>query len=188
MNFMTEVVDFKTIKDFEAWKTEYEENLRCRYVIKSGMLKNKVGANVTYWQCNRSVFYKCKRQGKRKTKSSGTTKIDNNCTATLKVVYHDNNSLTVCADHTHYGHKKELQHVPLSHRVRRELASKLHRGMSKENILDEVRNQICGTELQRIHLVDKRDLGSISKAFGINSIQYSPHDQESVAAWLAEWE
>ena len=71
INFSTEVLNFNTVEAFKDWKMEYEESLNCQYIIKSGNLKNKMGENVTYWQCNRSGVYKCIRQVKRRTKSSG---------------------------------------------------------------------------------------------------------------------
>ena len=115
-----------TRNEFEDWKLDYEENLRYQYLSKTGGMPNKFGEKVTYCQCNQSGIYKCVRKEKRRTKSSDTNKIDKNCTATLKVVTHEDQSV----NHTHYSHTKQLQH--LSDRVRKGIASKLHHGISKQ--------------------------------------------------------
>ena len=60
-------------------------------------------------------------------------KIDKHCTATLKVVTHEDQSVTVFVNHTHYAHTKRLQYITLSDRVRKGIASKLHRGISKNS-------------------------------------------------------
>ena len=104
LNFISEQLEFMTRNEFEEWKLDYEENLRCQYLSNTGGMSNKLGEKVTYFQCNRSGIYKCARKGKRRTKSSGTNKIDKNCTATLKVVTHEGQSVTVFINHTHYGH------------------------------------------------------------------------------------
>ena len=126
-------------------------------------------------------------KGKRRTKSSGTNKIDKNCTATLKLVTHEDQSVRVFINHTNYGHTKQLQHITLSDRVRKGIASELHHGISKQNILDDIRDGAIGSKLQRIHLIEKKTLCNIDKSFNVNSIYRSRNDQESVVAWLAEW-
>ena len=35
---------------------------------------------------------------------------------------------------------------------------------------------------------DKKDITNLSKAFGVSSIQRHPNDQDSVAAWIREWQ
>ena len=64
-------------------------------------------------------------KGKRRTKSSGTCKIDKNCTATFKVLESSDGSITVEVNHTHYGHQIEVQHLKISKRHRQEIAAKL---------------------------------------------------------------
>ena len=68
-------------------------------------------------------FINVRGRGKRRTKSSGTNKIDKYCTATLKLVTHEDQSVTVFINHTHYGHTKQLQHITLSDLVRKGNAS-----------------------------------------------------------------
>ena len=87
------------------------------------------------------------RKGKRRTKSSGTNKIDKNCIASLKVVTHEDQSVKVFVNHTHYAHTKQLQHITLSDRVRKGIASKLHCGISKQKILDDIRDGAIGSNL-----------------------------------------
>ena len=108
-----------------------------------------------------------------------------NCTATLKVSESDG-KITVCAHHSHYGHKTELQHISISKRNKREIAAKLHLGVSSDKILDDVRDNI-GADLQRIHLIDKQDIDNLARSFGVSSVQRHCNDQDSVSAWISEW-
>lgn len=85
---------------------------------------------------------------------TASSKIEKNCTATMKVVQADNGvSVNVC--YTHYGHEIELQHVRLTKKERSEIAAKLQMGISAHNILGTVRDEV-GSEFQRIHLLEKK--------------------------------
>ena len=55
-----------------------------------------------------------------------------------------------------------------------QIVAKLQQGLSKENILDDIRESF-GLEFQREHLVDKRDLFNIEKTFGFDNIQRHPN-------------
>ena len=37
-------------------------------------------------------------------------------------------------------------------------------------------------------MVDKQDLRNIQKAFGLDEVQRHSNDQDSVLAWITEWE
>jgi hypothetical protein len=53
------------------WKSDIESNNQTQYVLSSGEKLDKDGRKVSYYQCNRSGFYKC-MANKRISKSSGT--------------------------------------------------------------------------------------------------------------------
>ena len=119
--------------------------------------------------------------------SSGTCKIEKNCTSTMKVTKNTDSIIIVEVCYTHYGHQKELQHIWLSKARRQEIAAKLQRGVSKERILDDIRNRL-GASLSRHHIVESRDILNIKKEFGLNEVQHHDNDQQSVFAWIKEWE
>ena len=119
--------------------------------------------------------------------SSGTCKIEKNCTSTMKVTKNTDSIIIVEVCYTHYGHQKELQHIWLSKAGRQEIAAKLQRGESKEQILDDIRNSL-GASLSCHHIVESRDILNIKKEFGLNEVQHHDNDQQSVFAWIKEWE
>ena len=87
----------------------------------------------------------------------------------------------------HYGHEKELEHVWMSKNTREQIAAKLQQGISREKILDDIRDSV-GKEFHREHLIDEKDIYNIGKAFGLENIQRHANDQDSVLAWIQEWE
>ena len=46
----------------------------------------------------------------------GSVKIENNCTSTIKIKESENGNIFVEVNHSHYGHKQELQHIWLTNR------------------------------------------------------------------------
>lgn len=119
--------------------------------------------------------------------ASGSSKIERNCTATLKVTKNGNQSCIVEAYHSHYGHRIQLQHLSISHRKKSEIAAKLHLGITPEKILDDIRDNV-GSTMERIHLVEKKDISDLAKSFDVATVQRHEHDHASVAAWISEWE
>lgn len=117
---------------------------------------------------------------------AGSCKIDRNCTASMTVTILADKSLKVNAILTHYGQEKELQHLRITKRKRQEVAAKLKQGVSREKILDEVRDSVSGN-LGRYHLIAQKDLANIERAYGLRNVQRHSNDQQSVLAWIEEW-
>ena len=70
---------------------------------------------------------------------------------------------------------------------RNEIAAKLQQGVSKEKILDDIRNNV-GAEFLRDHIIDKQDVVNIQRAYGLEEVQRHANDQTSVLAWIQEWQ
>nr|XP_047133867.1 uncharacterized protein LOC124812015 isoform X2 [Hydra vulgaris] len=179
-------LDPKPFKEFEMWKSDVESNNATQYVLPSGEKIDKDGRKVSYYQCNRSGLYKCMAK-KRLVKSSGTRKIAKNCTSTLKVTQTVDGHVIVNACYSHYGHKNEIQHISLSSVQRQEIACKLKMGVTKDRILNDIRDETSCVQ-SRLHLTQRQDIKNLEKAFNINSIQLHANDQDSVAIWLKEWQ
>ena len=64
---------------------------------------------------------------------------------------------------------------------RNKIAAKLQQGVSKEKILDDVRNNV-GTEFLCDHIIDKQDVINIQRAYGLEEVQRHPSDQTSLLA------
>ncbi|XP_065666946.1 uncharacterized protein LOC124808868 [Hydra vulgaris] len=167
------------------WKSDIESNNAAQYVLSSGEKFDKDGWKVSYYQCRRSGLCRC-MANKRIVKSSGTRKIAKNCTSTLKVSQCSEGQVVVHACYSRYGHKNEIQHISLSSVQRHEIACKLKMGITKNRILDDIRDEISCVQ-SRLHLTQQKDITNLEKAFNINSIQLHANDQNSVAIWLKEW-
>ena len=132
-----------------------------------------------YYKYNRSGTFKSSSQGKRAPKSSGTRKLDHNCTSTIKVVENET-GFHADACFTHYGRTTDLEHTNLSKQQRNEIAAKMALGVSRDKIIDSVRDNVGPQGFERIHLLDKKELLNISNAYGLHSIQRHHNDQQSV--------
>lgn len=113
--------------------------------------------------------------------------MERNCTSTIVVKYEADTKITAEVCYTHYGHEKELQHIRLPKEKRQELAAKLKHGVPKDRILSDIRESVSEDTLSRQHLLERKDLSNIQKAFGLKDFQRHPNDLESVLAWLTEW-
>ena len=65
----------------------------------------------------------------------------------------------------------------------------LQQGVSKDKILGNItKNEMQGEAIKCYHLTDMKELSNISRAFGLGEVERSENDQESVRAWIQEWQ
>lgn len=110
-----------------------------------------------------------------------------NCTAYMKTSVNDS-KVVVDVCYTHHGHEKEIQHIWLSNEKRREIAAQINQGVSPERILHDIREENLGEDIKRHQIIVKKDLTNIKSSFGLSEFQKHANDQESVRAWIEEWE
>ena len=65
---------------------------------------------------------------------------------------------------THYGLEKSLGHLQLTHSEYAAIAGQLAQGVNFQHILDNIRESL-GTEFKRIHLLTRKDITNIEKAW-----------------------
>ena len=70
---------------------------------------------------------------------------------------------------------------------RNEIAAKLQQGVSKEKILDDIRNKV-GAQFLRDHIIDKKDELNIQRAYRLDEVQRHANNQISVLALIQEWQ
>ena len=119
---------------------------------------------------------------------TGTCKIERNCTSTLNISNLADGKAKVEICYTHYGHTRDIQHTWLPKGKRQELAAKIQQGVPREKILDDIRDSVTENNFFRYHLLEKKDLLNIERAFGLKDFQRHINDQDSVLAWITEWE
>lgn len=59
--------------------------------------------------------------------------------------------------------------------------------MIRERILDDIRDNLIGNQFKRHHLLDKKDINNIEKAYGLKAVRRHADDQTSVLSWISEW-
>lgn len=123
----------------------------------------------------------------RHLKILGSKKINAYCPASIKVVKAKDGKCTVYYQATHVGHLNDLGHLNLTELERKMLAEKIAANIPFDTILDEIRVSIMDCELERMHLLTKKDLHNIEKSFHLTSdaVKHSS-DYVSVDLWVNE--
>ena len=171
--------------DFSNWKEDFEQTSTSQFVKGTGEKKGDQ-TSTTYYYCNRSGFFDTKGLGSRHSKFQGSSKINAHCTAcitTTKQEYSDNICVYVCK--THYGHQCALGHTRLQHNQREAIAGKLAQGVQVQHILDTIRDTV-GERLDRIHLISRKDINNIERAYGLQGCRRHDDDATSVGLWVRE--
>ena len=151
-----------------------------RYFIVLNLHKQSVRNDVNSFSFNNEILciFLC----------TGICKINRNCTSTLNVSNLTNGEVKVEICYTHNGHTREIQHTWLPKEKRQELAAKIQQGVPREIFLDDVRDSVTENNFPRHHLLGKKDLLNIERAFGLKDFQRHISDQDSALAWITEWE
>ena len=119
--------------------------------------------------------------------SPGSCKIEHNCTASITATISNDSSVSAEVVLTHYGHDKEIQHLRLPKGKRDEIAVKIKQAVSKGKILDDIRESVSG-EFGCHHLIGRKDIANIEHSYGLGEVQRQANDQQSVLAWIKEWQ
>jgi len=167
-------------------KDEYEKNSKSWFIKATGA-KVRGEATLTYYYCNGSGYFHSQSSGKRRLKSQGSTKINPHCTAALVLSHNEyDKSILVEVCHSHYGHSQTSGHLRLPDTTHQRIAGQLAQGVSFERILDDIRDTV-GDRFNRIHLVTRKDIVNIERAYGLKGVEEHPVDAVSVGAWIEEW-
>lgn len=181
----TEVFSFSSYDEFNQWKLKTEKETKSSYIKSSTVVRNSI--KYLYFDCHRSGEYQPRGSGQRHLKIQGSKKICAFCPAVMKVTQVASNECTVTFQSKHIGHKNELGHLNLTMEEKESLASKLAAKLPMDAILDDIRTNISGDSLQRLHLLTKKDLHNIERTFGLGSDAIKhPNDAVSVDLWVKE--
>lgn len=177
-------VKFASVEEFQHWKSMYEKDSRSWFVKSTG--HKVVGdINVTYFYCNRSGFFSSESSGMRSLKTQGTSKIDAHCTAGILLRLLEGGKVDIEVIKTHYGHAPDLGHIRIPSQDRLAIAGLIAQGVSFDKVLDKIRDNV-GSHLERLHLLTKKDILNIERAFNMRGEQRHPNDAMSVQAWVEE--
>ena len=126
--------------------------------------------------------------GKRHLKTQLSNKINPYCPAAIKkTTDKTNNTIKVTFTKTHMGHEQDLGHLFLSLTERQSIAKRIALKIPLSSILDEIRDSVNNSELERLHLLTRKDLYNIESSYNLNSTSVR-HKNHGVSAdsWARE--
>ncbi len=173
---------FNDLDEFLEWK-ESEEIANDSVFVQQCAPKTTKNSQVWYYYCNRAGVYTNRSTGSRQTKSQGTNKIGDQCTAHMRAevsTLTKTVSLRYCF---HHIHETKLSHLCLPSSKRMEIAGKLYQGIPIERIMDDIRDSVDGA-LHREHMATKQDLHNIKNKYNIEGVMRHSNDLTSVTAWV----
>lgn len=155
--------EFATFEEFSKWKSDLEKNTRSMYVKYANWKKSDSKCNI--YQCHRSgKFYSRSRaKGLRRLKEHGSNKINAYCPASIKVTESEG-QYSVSYQTTHVGHQNDLGHLKLSDDEKKFIALKIAAKIPFDKILEDIRDNIPNSGLERIHLLTRKDLQNIVRS------------------------
>ncbi|XP_037511988.1 uncharacterized protein LOC119388349 [Rhipicephalus sanguineus] len=154
---------FRSLQDFFRWKQNEERREKVCFVAHSSG-KTLYGGRIKRWYvCHRSGSYIPRGKGHRRLKSQGSCKINAHCMATMSTTQDmQTGVVSLVYQKKHYGHDIDLGHLRLSKEERQAIAQQLAQGIPVETVLKNVKKTL-GRELQKIHLITRRDLNNIAR-------------------------
>lgn len=166
-----EIIHFKDMDSFQDWLLKMKRENNIQYVKAQGSKNTKNGTSRIYYHCTRSSRtgnWKTRKtsQAPRQGKVQGSRKLPSACTSQI-ILSVKNNIYRARYYKNHYGHRTELQHLPLLKEDRDLIAGKLAMGFSTAKILDDIRHNIDVQNPKRIDLITSKDLYNIKRAFKI---------------------
>lgn len=176
---------FSDVAAFHEWKSKEERQTQSSFVQSCGTKRTK-STEYTYYSCNRQGHFCSRSNGERVTKSQGTCKLVEHCTAYIKMnkcVADGTVSIHYCTNHSH---EVKIGHLRLPNDMRVSIATKLQVGIQTDKILDQIRDNVSLGTLGREHLISKQDIHNIEKQFCVDGVQKHPNDSQSVNAWVQE--
>lgn len=132
---------------FEDWKHSVENESTSQYIKSRGEKRSK-SVNKTYYSCNRSGYYMSKARTRKALKKQGSRKINGRCPASMNVTLNTDQTYDVRFVKTHVGHDFELKHLDISDKDRNLIVQKLVSGLTKREIIKQIRSNIETSDQQ----------------------------------------
>ncbi|KAJ8869624.1 hypothetical protein PR048_028617 [Dryococelus australis] len=180
-----ETLLFPSADEFYKWKKEMEKRTISSFVNRKGERKIKCGT-IKLYVCHRDGKFVSRGANKRRLKTIGSNKIGGHCPALLTVKT-SADSVLVNFCKTHVGHTMDLGRIMISAEDKKVIAQKIAAKVPLEEILDEIRDSLDGENIERKHLLTRKDLHNIAKTYNLNKeAVLHQNDCVSVDAWVKE--
>ena len=177
--------EFSDFKDFLSWKSGIERDTHSPYVKMQGAYKTKHYTRIIC-NCHSPGMFRRRGNNLRHLKCQVSVKLDAFCPAGITVTIKNGHCDVECST-VHVGHEQEIGHLFLTAFERQGLSSKIVSKISFQAILDNIRDSVTNSQLERIHLLKKKDLYNIQQANNLNhdSVRHT-NDAISVECWVQE--
>ncbi|XP_015915836.1 uncharacterized protein [Parasteatoda tepidariorum] len=146
VNLLLEIKSFDDQNSFDIWKGSFERETISHFIQRSIKKLSDLSV-VKYYVCHRSRKSRIEvsdGERKRHVKTMGTNKINNSCSATVKVTkYSDSGNISVELQSVHVGHEHEAARLPLSLNERKLLAIQMEQGIPKSRFLANLDSDVC---------------------------------------------
>lgn len=159
ISMVYETLHFKSIDEFYSWKCNIEKETISSFIL------NLKKSNKLVFKCHRSGKYRSKGCIKRILRVIGSCKINGFCPAAITANIVNNNEIDVTYQQTHVGHKNELRYIALTAEERKVIATQLANNVPYDEILKEIHSSLIISPLQRIHLVNRKDIHNIKRSY-----------------------
>ncbi|XP_037075866.1 uncharacterized protein LOC119096967 [Pollicipes pollicipes] len=166
------VEEFKTLDEFQSWKSQYEVRSGAVYNIATS--RPKKGTTACYL-CSRSGVYTPADCRKRRLKSQGTCKLGRRCTSDLAVTTREDGTVLVKMHTFHYGHgldDGDVPHVRIPSAHKAIVKEKLLSGVPVSRIIKDARESAggdSGVGTSRIALLRRKDVLNMCQSLGITA-------------------
>ena len=138
------------------WKSEEEVCTDSSYVQQCSA-QARANTCIWYFYCNQSGVYQSKGLRKRALKLQGSCKLGEFCTAHISQNKSGGNvTIKYCPTHHNHEPRNDISHLRLPENERLSIAAKLMQGVTIDKILDDTRDNVFETGLQREHLTSKQ--------------------------------
>ncbi|XP_049779353.1 uncharacterized protein LOC126176251 [Schistocerca cancellata] len=185
VSFECQEIEFGCLADFEEWKISYEKVNHVRYVMNCSE-QERLEKRVRYYHCHRSFNFNSKGTGARCVKSMGTNKIGSTCPSNMQVTITEDKCCLKFFP-KHMGHTQDVGRTFLHRNERAELAGRLSQGVPVGRVLQDVLSAPIAASVERIHLLEKKDLHNIKRDFDIGyATKKHENDAVSVKLWVEE--
>lgn len=178
-------MEFTSLQDFENWMKSIEKKTQSKFVKKG--TRSFKDHTTTKYICHRAGHYVPRGKGLRNLKVKGSSKINGYCPASIKLIHYNNGLCYIHNIETHVGHSPDnnLEYLPLTKEDREQIASQIANKVPFEDILDSIRNSSTNSDVERIHLISRKDLYNIQKSFNLSSdLTNSSIDEISLESWV----
>lgn len=131
--------EFSSTKEFELWKKTEEDKKRCHFVKRQ--CDTQLNSSSSYFYCHRSGEYSSKGKGIRAPRKNISNRTGFQCTAFITARTDSNGRVYVQYCFYHYGHKNEIDRLPLPQSTRDEIAIHLMDDRSPDWIMMKLRGE-----------------------------------------------